>query len=78
MAAFLLSRFMQSIVLLVIVSIIGFLVLNLIPGGPMSQYALDPGMTQQDMDRLAEQLGLNRPFWVQYLEWAWRLLQGDW
>lgn len=78
MAAFLLNRFMQSIVLLVIVSIIGFLVLNLIPGGPMSQYALDPGMTQEDMDRLAEQLGLNRPFWVQYLEWAWRLLQGDW
>ncbi|CAG1013931.1 MAG: ABC transporter permease [Rhizobiaceae bacterium] len=78
MATFLLNRFMQSIVLLVIVSIIGFLVLNLIPGGPMSQYALDPGMTQQDMDRLAEQLGLNRPFWVQYLEWAWRLLQGDW
>ncbi|BCH21659.1 peptide ABC transporter permease [Mesorhizobium sp. L-8-10] len=78
MAAFLLNRFMQSIVLLVIVSIIGFLVLNLIPGGPMSQYALDPGMTQEDLDRLAEQLGLNRPFWVQYLEWAWRLLQGDW
>lgn len=78
MAAFLLNRFMQSIVLLVIVSIIGFLVLNLIPGGPMSQYALDPGMTQEDMDRLAEQLGLNRPFWVQYMEWAWRMLQGDW
>jgi peptide/nickel transport system permease protein len=78
MPAFLLKRFMQSIVLLVIVSIIGFAVLNLIPGGPMAQYALDPGMTQDDMDRLAEQLGLNRPIWVQYFDWAWRLLQGDW
>lgn len=78
MAAFLIGRLLQTLVLLVIVSIIGFGVLNLIPGGPLSQYALDPGMTQEDLDRIAEQLGLNRPFWVQYLDWAWRLLQGDW
>jgi peptide/nickel transport system permease protein len=78
MTAFLLKRLAQSLVLLVIVSIIGFTVLNLIPGGPMAQYALDPGMTQEDMDRLAEQLGLNRPLWVQYFDWVWRLVQGDW
>ena len=78
MGTFLLKRFMQSIVLLVIVSIIGFVVLNLIPGGPLAQYALDPGMTQEDRDRITTQLGLNRPIWVQYFDWAWRLLQGDW
>jgi peptide/nickel transport system permease protein len=78
MPAFLLKRFMQSIVLLVIVSIIGFTVLNLIPGGPLAQYALDPGMTEADKVRLAEQLGLNRPLLVQYFDWAWRLVQGDW
>lgn len=78
MPAFLLKRFMQSVVLLVIVSVIGFTVLNLIPGGPLAQYALDPGMTEADKARLAEQLGLNRPLLVQYFDWAWRLLQGDW
>lgn len=78
MIAFLLGRMAQSVVLLVIVSIIGFTVLNLIPGGPLAQFALDPGMTQADMDRLAAQLGLDRPIWVQYLDWAGRLLQGDW
>ncbi|WP_404401879.1 ABC transporter permease [Pelagibacterium halotolerans] len=78
MPGFLLNRFMQSAVLLLIVSIIGFTVLNLIPGGPLAQYALDPGMTQDDMNRIAEQLGLNRPLWIQYLDWAWRLIQGDW
>ncbi|EBA06449.1 ABC transporter permease [Sagittula stellata] len=78
MAAFLLSRFLQSAILLVIVSIIGFTVLNLMPGGPLSQYALDPGMTQEDMARITEQLGLNRPLYVQYFDWAWGLLQGDW
>jgi len=78
MRGFLLNRLSQSLVLLVIVSIIGFAILNLIPGGPMAQYGLDPGMTQDDLDRLKEQLGLNRPLWVQYLDWAGNLLQGDW
>jgi len=78
MPAFLLSRFLQSAVLLVIVSIIGFTVLNLMPGGPLAQYGLDPGMTMDDMERLKDQLGLNRPIWLQYFDWAWRLVQGDW
>ena len=46
MRGFLLNRLSQSLVLLVIVSIIGFAILNLMPGGPLSQFALDPGMTQ--------------------------------
>jgi peptide/nickel transport system permease protein len=78
MRSFLLSRLLQSVLLLVIVSIIGFGILNLLPGGPLAQFGLDPGMTQDDLERLKEQLGLNRPIWVQYFDWAWRLLQGDW
>ncbi|UWM84769.1 ABC transporter permease [Rhizobium sp. SRDI969] len=78
MRSFLLNRFAQSLVLLLIVSVIGFVVLNLIPGGPLAQFGLDASMTQDDLKRLAEQLGLNRPLWVQYLDWAWRLLTGDW
>ena len=78
MGRFLLNRISQIIVLLIIVSIIGFFILNLIPGGPLAQYGLDPGMTQEDIERIKEQLGLNRPLWVQYLDWGWRLLQGDW
>jgi peptide/nickel transport system permease protein len=78
MRSFLINRLSQSLVLLVIVSIIGFGVLNLIPGGPLAQYGLDPGMTQDDMARLTEQLGLDRPIWVQYFDWAGGLLQGDW
>ncbi|HEX2240139.1 MAG TPA: ABC transporter permease, partial [Actinomycetota bacterium] len=78
MRGFLLNRVSQSLVLLVIVSIIGFVILNLIPGGPLAQFGLDASMTQDDMDRLKEQLGLNRPLLIQYLDWAWRLVQGDW
>src|ERR671910_999698 len=78
MRGFLLNRLSQSLILLLIVSVIGFLVLNLLPGGPLAQFGLDPGMTQDDLERLKEQLGLNRPLLMQYFDWAWRLLQGDW
>lgn len=78
MARFLVGRLWQSTVLLVLVSLIGFLVLNLAPGGPLSQYALTPGMTKEALDRIAEQMGLNRPLPVQYVDWLWKLVQGDW
>ncbi len=78
MIRFLLQRFWQSIVLLFIVSLIGFMVLNLAPGGPLSQYTLTPGMTKEALDRIAEQMGLNRPLPIQYLDWLWNMVQGDW
>lgn len=78
MTRYLLSRLWQSFVLLILVSLIGFMVLNLAPGGPLSQYALTPGMTKEALDRIAEQMGLNRPLPIQYLDWLWNLVQGDW
>ncbi|ORE98893.1 ABC transporter permease [Aurantimonas sp. 22II-16-19i] len=78
MLRFLFGRLWQSLVLLVIVSMIGFAVLTLAPGGPLSQFALTPGMTQAQLARIAQQMGLDRPLPVQYWEWFTRLLQGDW
>lgn len=78
MLRYLLARLWQSVILLALVSLIGFMVLNLAPGGPLSQYTLTPGMTKEALDRLAEQMGLNRPLPIQYLDWLWNMLQGDW
>jgi len=78
MLMYTLRRFWQSVVLLLLVSLIGFLILNLTPGGPLSQYTLSPGVTKETLDRIAEQMGLNRPLPVQYADWLWKLLQGDW
>ncbi|MCC2662205.1 MAG: diguanylate cyclase [Geminicoccaceae bacterium] len=78
MGSFLARRVGQAGVLLLIVSIIGFSILHLAPGGPLSQFAATGDMTQEDLDRVARQMGLDRPLPVQYAEWLWRLLQGDW
>lgn len=78
MTRYILPRLGQSLVLLLVVSFIGFAVLTLAPGGPLSQFALSPGMTQEQINRIAEQMGLNRPMVVQYLDWLGRMLVGDW
>lgn len=78
MTRFLLGRLGQSLILLLIVSLIGFCVLMLAPGGPMSKFALTPGISKADLDRIAHQMGLDRPILVQYLDWLLGLVQGDW
>lgn len=78
MGRYLLGRLGQNLVLLWLVSMIGFGVLYLAPGGPLSQFALVPGMSQEDIARIAAQMGLDRPLPVQYWEWFTRLLTGDW
>ncbi|WP_213880793.1 ABC transporter permease [Pseudomonas sp. dw_358] len=78
MVQFLLSRLWQSLVLLLIVSAVGFAVLNLAPGGPLSQFTLTPGMTQEALARISHQMGLDRPLPIQYLDWLWRMVRGDW
>ena len=79
MASFLLNRLMQSLVLLALVSVIGFAVLHLAPGGPLSQFALTPGMTQADLQRIAHEDGVSIGLLpLQYWEWISRLMRGDW
>jgi len=78
MLRFLIQRSLQNVLLLWLVSMIGFGILYLAPGGPLAQFALVPGMSQAELMKIAEQMGLNRPIPAQYWEWFTRLLSGDW
>jgi peptide/nickel transport system permease protein len=78
MTRYIVQRLFESLVLLFIVSVVGFSLLNIVPGGPLAAYALDPSMTQQDRERLAHQLGLDQPIPVQYGHWLTGIVVGDW
>ena len=78
MARYVANRLMQAMLLLVIVSALGFAILHLAPGGPLSQFAVSSQMSQEDLDRVTRQLGLDRPLPIQYLDWFGRMLRGDW
>jgi peptide/nickel transport system permease protein len=71
-------RLAQSALLLLLVSMIGFAVLHLAPGGPLSQFALNSDMSPKDLQMIAHQMGLDRPLPEQYLQWLAHLLGGDW
>jgi peptide/nickel transport system permease protein len=78
MRRFVLHRFFQAAILLLGVSIIGFALMHLAPGGPMAVYTLNPTVTAQDIERVKVLFGLDQPIYVQYLKWAGGLLTGHW
>jgi len=78
MIGYLVRRILQALGLLLLVSVIGFGILHLAPGGPMAQFAASGDLTPADFARIEHQMGLDRALPIQYGEWLWRLLSGDW
>ena len=78
MLPYALRRIGQSAILLLLVSMIGFAVLHLAPGGPLAQFAMSPGMSVAQMQKIAHQMGLDQPLPIQYGVWASHILGGDW
>ncbi len=73
-------RTVQAVITLFGVSLISFSLLYIFPGDPAEfilsiRYGYEP--SAEDVARLREELGLNRPLIVQYLDWLSRALRGD-
>ena len=75
MGAYLLRRLLQSIVILVIISVVTFVLIHSAPGGPA--ILLDPTLSPQDREKMAQGLGLDDPLPVQYGKWVLNLSRGD-
>ncbi|MBI3789309.1 MAG: ABC transporter permease [Gemmatimonadetes bacterium] len=71
-------RAAQALPLLLLVSVIGFTLLHLVPGGPLDVYLSSPNVRATDIARLREAYGLDRPLAVQYLAWLAAFVRGDW
>jgi len=69
---------MQAIPLLIGVSIIGFAMMHLAPGGPLAVYTLNPTITAQDIARIKQVFGLDQPMYIQYVKWAYGMFTGHW
>jgi peptide/nickel transport system permease protein len=73
---FLARRLLATIPVLLIVAVLVFLMLRLTPGDPAAILAGDAANTEQ-IERIRETLGLNRPIPVQFGIWFGNLLSGD-
>lgn len=77
MIRYILRRLLESIPLLVIISVLVYALLQASPGNPLAQLERDPTITQADLQRIAQERGLNDPWFVQYGRWAMGAVQGD-
>jgi len=76
MSAHLLKRVLDSLLILLGISVVTFLLLYLLPADPARQIA-GRSATAQTVDNIREQLGLNLPLYEQYWRYLKNLLQGD-
>lgn len=67
----------QAVPLLLIISFIAFAIVQA-TGDPLAAYTVDASLTSDDIARLRERYGLDRPMPLQYLAWLGNMLTGDW
>ena len=75
-AAKIIKKLLMMIPIVIMVSIILFLLLKALPGDAAmvagGEFAADA-----DIEAAREAMGLNKPLYVQYLDWLWGILHGD-
>ncbi len=61
---------------LLVASVLVFAVTSVLPGDP-ARVILGDQATEESLERLREELGLNRPVWERYADWAAGMATGD-
>ena len=72
-----LARLGWMLPILLGVSVVAFALMRALPGDFAQASAGTTELAPDALDTIRRGLGLDRPVWVQYLEWLWQLLQGD-
>ena len=77
MLKYLQTRLLLAVPTVVLTSAIVFMMLFLIPGDPASIYIGEQTATPQRLAEIRHVMGLDRPLYVQYADFAWKALHGD-
>ncbi len=76
-SGYILKRILQTIPLLIFVSIISFFIIRLSPVDPLGELRLNPSISQETLEKEQKRLGLDKPIYIQYLLWAKSFIKGD-
>lgn len=76
MMGYVLKRLLATIPVFIGLSLIVFLIMAMIPGNP-AQALLGAWATPENVARINQELGLNKPLYQQYFIWAGNILHGD-
>lgn len=78
MTSYLIRRLLELIPLLLGITLVVFIALANVPGGPLTAYRSNPNVRAEDLTRLSAQMGLDQPLLIRYGNWLGRFIQGDW
>lgn len=70
------NKFLQSLLVIFIVSILCFTLSKIAPGDPVLTY-VQPNMSEKYIATLRERLGLTKPLYIQYFIWLGNILRGN-
>ncbi|RYF44404.1 MAG: ABC transporter permease, partial [Comamonadaceae bacterium] len=73
---FVLRRLLATLPVMGVVAVVVFMLIHLSPGDPAALIAGDLA-SGDDIAKLREALGLDKPLWQQFALWIGRLLTGD-
>jgi peptide/nickel transport system permease protein len=73
---YLIRRLLQSLVVIILVTIFTLWLTHLLPGGPI-RGMLGPKATPQQLAYYTKLYGFNKPIYIQYFKWVAQLLHGN-
>ena len=74
---YIIKRIIQTIPLLILVSLISFFIIRLSPVDPLAELKLNPSVSPETVEKERSRLGLDKPIIVQYGKWAFSFIKGD-
>jgi peptide/nickel transport system permease protein len=80
MQTFIIRRLLQIVLVLLVVTMLVFLLVRLLPGDPILMYMSAQNMeilSQEQIDVIRHEVGIDRNLAVQYIDWLGRALTGD-
>jgi peptide/nickel transport system permease protein len=76
MAAFIIRRALLSVIVLLLITILAFSLIHIMPGDPAVS-ALGMDASKEQLDKLRNELWLDRPLLIQYGHWLSNAIRGD-
>lgn len=76
MQAYIVRRLLQVFPVVALSSVLVFLMIHLVPGDPAMVY-LGADATEQQLEAVRREMGLDKPLYSQYLIWLGRVLRGN-
>ena len=78
MTSYIVRRLFQTIVVLILLSFITYVLMGWMPGDPLDiACAANPHCTTENLEQMKANLGLDRPVYQRYADWAWNFVQGE-